>query len=127
VTRRTAQIFVLVCSLLLALLSPGVTRAGAFDINDSSWEGCSELLAIARAEIGTARVMPLAVIDWEQVRPEDGVIALHPLQPMDADETAAFMKAGGRLAIIDDYGRGNETLRRFHIERASPPSRPAHW
>jgi hypothetical protein len=126
VTRRTAQILLLVCSLLLALLSPGVTRAGAFDINDSSWEGCSELLAIARAELGAARVVPLAVIDWEQVRPEDGVIALHPLQPMDADETAAFMKAGGRLAIIDDYGRGNETLRRFHIERSSPPSRPAH-
>lgn len=124
-TRRTAQIFAHFCSVLLALLCPRVARAGAFDINDTSWEGCSELLEIARAELGTARVVPLAVVDWEQVRPEDGVIALHPLQPMDADETAAFMKAGGRLAIIDDYGRGNETLRRFHIERASPPSRPA--
>lgn len=123
VTRRTA--LVLLSSLLLALLCPRVARGGAFDINDTSWEGCSELLEIARAELGTSRVVPLAVVDWDQVRPEDGVIALHPLQPMDADETAAFMKAGGRLAIVDDYGRGNETLRRFHIERSSPPSRPA--
>ncbi len=100
-------------------------RAAAFDVSDTSWEGCSELLDIARAELGNVRVVPLAVIDWDQVKPEDGVLALHPLQGMDADETAAFMKAGGRLAIIDDYGRGDDTLRRFHIERTSPPSRPA--
>ncbi|MEZ4298891.1 MAG: DUF4350 domain-containing protein [Polyangiaceae bacterium] len=107
------------------LLAPRTVRAGAFDFNDTSWEGCSDLLEIARSELGASRVVPLAVIDWEQVRPEDGVLALHPMQPMDAEETSAFMKAGGRLAIVDDYGRGNETLRRFHIERASPPSRPA--
>lgn len=124
-TRRTARTFLLVLSLLaLALGAPGA-HAAAFDINDTSWEGCSELLDIARTELGAAHVVPLAVVDWEQVRPEDGVLALHPLQAMDADETAAFMKAGGRLAIIDDYGRGDDTLRRFHIERASPPSRPA--
>lgn len=111
--------------VLLSLFLKKDARAEAFDINDTSWEGCSELLEIARSELGSARVVPLAVIDWDQVHPEDGVIALHPLQPMDADETAAFMKSGGRLAIVDDYGRGNETLRRFHIERASPPARPA--
>lgn len=124
-TRRIALALATISSVLFALLCPGAARGAAFDINDTSWEGCSELLEIARAELGAARVVPLAVIDWDQVRPEDGVIALHPLQPMDADETAAFMKAGGRLAIVDDYGRGNETLRRFHIERSSPPSRPA--
>ena len=43
---------------------------------------------------------------------------------MDAEETTAFMKSGGRLAILDDYGLGDETLRRFHIERTSAPSRP---
>lgn len=125
VTRRTAHCLLGLTWLVLAFLCPAGVRAAAFDINDTSWEGCSELLEIARAELGTARVVPLAVIDWDQVRPEDGVIALHPMQAMDADETAAFMKAGGRLAIVDDYGRGNETLRRFHIERSPPPSRPA--
>lgn len=125
VTQRTARTLVLVLSMLIGSLSPGRASAAAFEINDTSWEGCSELLDIARAEIGNARVVPVAVLDWEQVRPEDGVLALHPLQAMDADETAAYMKAGGRLAIVDDYGRGDDTLRRFHIERASPPTRPA--
>lgn len=128
VTQRTAHTrfsLVLALAAIFALLAPGSALAAAFDINDSSWEGCSELLDVARAELGAARVVPVAVIDWEQVRPEDGVLALHPLQGMDAEETTAFMKAGGRLAIIDDYGRGDDTLRRFHIERTSAPGRPA--
>ncbi|MBK8256635.1 MAG: DUF4350 domain-containing protein [Polyangiaceae bacterium] len=125
VTHRTARLLVVFCVALVAALIPGRAHAGAFDVNDTSWEGCSDLLEIARGELGASRVVPLAVVDWEQIHPEDGVLALHPMQPMDAEETSAFMKAGGRLAIIDDYGRGNETLRRFHIERASPPARPA--
>lgn len=126
VTQRTARtLFVVLTAIVVLFCKPRPARAAAFDVSDTSWEGCSELLDIARAELGNVRVVPLAVIDWDQVKPEDGVLALHPLQGMDADETAAFMKAGGRLAIIDDYGRGDDTLRRFHIERTSAPSRPA--
>ena len=99
-------------------------RASAFDVSDGTWEGGSELLEIARAELGPARVRAVAVLNWDEVQPEDGVLALHPLQAMDPDDTAAFMKAGGRLAILDDYGRGDETLARFHIDRIPPPSRP---
>jgi len=43
---------------------------------------------------------------------------------MDPEETEAFVRAGGRLAIVDDYGRGDETLRRFSIERTTLPTRP---
>jgi hypothetical protein len=63
-------------------------------------------------------------LNWEDVQPEDGVLVLHPLQSMDPDDTTAFMKAGGRLAILDDYGLGDETLSRFHIDRIPPPLRP---
>ena len=109
---------------MAAILASADARAGAFDVNDTGWEGASELLEIARSELGATRVQAVAVLNWDEVQPEDGVLAIHPLQPMDADETSAFMKAGGRLAILDDYGLGDETLRRFHIERAPAPSRP---
>jgi hypothetical protein len=99
-------------------------HGAAFELNDTGWEGESELLEIARAELGSARVLPVAVLNWDEVQPEDGVLAIHPLQAMDENDTAAFMKAGGRLAILDDYGRGDETLGRFHIDRIPPPSRP---
>ncbi|WP_437668611.1 DUF4350 domain-containing protein [Sorangium sp. So ce131] len=117
-------------SLLAALtaivvtLAPARAAGGPFDVNDTTWEGCSEFLEIARAELGVARVHPVAVLDWSEVNAEDGVLVLHPLQTLDADETTAFMKAGGRLAIVDDYGRGDDTLRRFQIERIPTPARP---
>lgn len=106
------------------ILASAEARAGAFDVNDTGWEGASELLEIARTELGAPRVQAIAVLNWDEVQPEDGVLAIHPLQPMDADDTTAFMKAGGRLAILDDYGLGDETLKRFHIERAPAPTRP---
>src|SRR6185295_6915424 len=111
--------------LLLAasIVIPRRARAAAFDINDTGWEGASELLEIARGELGAARVQAVAVLNWDDVQPEDGVLAIHPLQPMDAEETTAFMKAGGRLAILDDYGLGSETLQRFRIDRIPAPLR----
>ncbi len=103
---------------------PGDAWAGAFDVADTSWEGGSAFLEIARQELGEARVKPVAVIDWSAVGPEDGVLVLHPLVDMDPDDSTAFMKAGGRLAVLDDYGRGDTILERFRIERTSAPTRP---
>ncbi|MFO0761019.1 MAG: DUF4350 domain-containing protein [Byssovorax sp.] len=122
--RVSAPVLLRLLLLVALLLSPGAARAGAFDVNDAGWEGSSELLEIARTELGPTRVVTVAVLNWEEVQAEDGVLAIHPLQAMDADETTAFMKAGGRLAIVDDYGLGEETLRRFHIERMPAPTRP---
>ncbi len=111
-------------ALLVVFAMPRDARAGAFEISDTGWEGCSELLEIARGELGAARVSAVGVLNWDEVQPEDGVLVLHPLIPMDADDTTGFMKAGGRLAILDDYGSGDETLSRFRIERVPPPARP---
>lgn len=108
-----------------ALTHAASARAEAFDVSDTGWEGCSELYDIARAELGPARVAAVGVLNWAEVGPDDGVLALHPEQPMAPEETAAFMKAGGRLAVLDDYGRGDETLARFHIERVPAPTHPA--
>lgn len=116
-------------ALLLALVLcavPRDARAAAFDVGDTSWEGGSELFEIARSELGAARVKAVAVLDWNEVTPEDGVLAIHPLQAMDPDDVASFMKAGGRLAVLDDYGEGEQTLSRFHIYRVPPPARPVH-
>jgi hypothetical protein len=110
--------------MLAVLVDPRDVHAAAFEVGDAGWEGASELLDIARGELGAARVRAVSVLDWSDVQPEDGVLVVHPLQPMDADDTAAFMKAGGRLAILDDYGEGEQTLSRFHIYRVPAPSRP---
>ncbi|WP_437302012.1 DUF4350 domain-containing protein [Sorangium sp. So ce388] len=122
--RVTCRSFSVALVALMALLAPARTASAAFDVNDPSWEGCSEFLEIARAELGVARVHAVAVLDWSEVGPEDGILVLHPLQALDGDDTTSFMKAGGRLAIVDDFGRGDDTLRRFQIERIPTPARP---
>lgn len=122
---RAGARFVLGCALAASIaLACRSARAEAFDVGDTTWEGCSELLGIARAELGQSRVVPVGVLDWKDVSPSDGVLVLHPMHGVSPDDSAAFLKAGGRLAILDDYGRGDETLARFRIQRAPMPARP---
>jgi hypothetical protein len=112
-------------ALLLASLATTDARADHFEVADSGWQGGSELYDIARAELGASRVRAVGVLDWSELTPDDGVLALHPVRPLDADDSAAFMKAGGRLAVLlDEDGAGEDTLARFHIYRVPPPSRP---
>jgi len=120
---RRKHVFALLAASSLGLMTQSASGS-AFDVSDASWEGCSELYQLAVDELGEGRVKAVAVLDWSEVGASDGVLVLHPLQSMDPEETTAFMKAGGRLAIVDDYGRGDETLRRFQIERTTLPSRP---
>jgi len=115
-------------AIALALfLSAGLARAGAFELNDAGWEGCAELLHLMREELGRERVIVAATLDWEKLKPTDGVLVLHPTQAIDAEEAAAFMKAGGRLAIVDDFGRGEKLLAHFKIHRRSLPSFPQRY
>ncbi len=110
--------------VVLGVLTPRRAEAAAFDLNDASWEGCTELLGLARELLDDDRVVISATLDWEQVEAEDGILVLHPVKPMDAEEAAAFMKAGGRMAILDDYGKGDQLLEHFKITRRTMPSRP---
>jgi hypothetical protein len=101
------------------------TQAGPFDVADDSWEGGAQLYEIAKTELGPERVRPVATLDWSELGPDDGLLVMHPEASLDAGEASEFMKLGGRLAVVDDFGRGVELLRRFKIERVSAPSKPA--
>lgn len=109
---------------LATLLHGAHARADAFDLGDATWEGCSELVSIAKAELGASRVEVRGTLDWSKLSADDGVLLLHPTRAVDSEEATAFMKAGGRLALLDDYGKSDELLRRFQIERISLPTRP---
>ncbi len=99
-------------------------EAAPFDIADTAWEGLSEFYEIAKKELGPERVKPVATLDWSTVKPDDGILVLHPTDPVDAQEASEFMKMGGRVAILDDFGRGDDLLKRFKIERVRMPGKP---
>jgi hypothetical protein len=119
--RRGGPLWWLVVALLLRVPS---AEAAAFEVKDTSWEGCSTFLDIARAEVGERRAIPLSHLDWSDLKPEDALLLLHPEHALSGDKLAAFLGDGGRAAVVDDYGAGDEILERFQIERVPAPSRP---
>ncbi len=123
---RVIRVALLVVSVLVAgLASPRSARAAEpFDPNGADWEGCSSFVQIAQQELGAARVVVTDELDYEALSPSDGVILLHPLGAFDLDELSHFMRLGGRVALLDDFGDGDALLDRFSIQRGPAPSDP---
>jgi len=96
----------------------------AFEVADTGWEGASELLALAREKLGPGRVEPVARLDYSALTPKDGVLLLHPEAELDADQLSAFLAAGGRVAVLDDFGAGAAVLARYRVHRIQAPLRP---
>jgi hypothetical protein len=100
-------------------------EAAPFDLKGEDWEGLSQLLHTAELELGSARTVPTSTLDLHRLDPADAVVLIHPTREIDVDELAAFMRAGGRVVLLDDYGTGDELLAKFDIRRRPLPGRPA--
>jgi hypothetical protein len=108
----------------LALLVQTAELRAAFEYGDESWEGTSELLALARSQLGEERVKLVAQLDYSKLTPKGALVVLHPETRLNYEQVGAFLKGGGRLAVLDDHGRAGELLSRFQIHRVSAPLRP---
>ena len=104
-----------------AALAVSRVALAAFDTNDTSWEGGSELFELAKKRLGRDRLEIAATLDYSKLSPKDGVVILHPDVPLDYTELSAFLRAGGRLALLDDHGTGDKFLARFQIYRVRAP------
>lgn len=108
----------LLCVTLRAIAAP-------FDLTGTDWEGGAELVRLARAELGAARVVPTGTIDFGDLKPDDGLLLLYPERSLDVDEITRFMRAGGRVILLDDFGRGEGLLQSFGMKRVPAPRHPA--
>jgi hypothetical protein len=115
----------LVLALVLPLALPAPAWGKGLEVSDSSWEGTSELYALAQQELGKARIEVLASIDYEHLTKDDGLLVLHPEVELDYNELSAFLRAGGRMAVLDDRGEAAHFLARFQIHRVEAPRAPA--
>jgi hypothetical protein len=123
---RSALRFSVAAGLILgAVASAKVAFAKAFEVSDSSWEGTSELYALAQQDLGKARVQVLASLDYEHLSKDDSVLVLHPEVELDYNELSGFLRAGGRMAVLDDRGEAEHFLARFQIHRVEAPRNPA--
>jgi hypothetical protein len=85
----------------------------------------ADLALLARSEIGADRVAITRHLDLERLSPSDALLVVHPQGHLDVGELEAFMRAGGRVALFDDYGSGSELLAHFGIRRLPLPAVPS--
>jgi len=110
---------------LIALTLVASASAKSFEIADTTWEGTSEFYALAQQDLGKARVEVVATIDYDHLGKDDGLLILHPEVELDYNELSAFLRAGGRMAVLDDRGQAARFLARFQIRRIEAPAHPA--
>lgn len=115
----------MVAALASAATAGAVPGHGAFRFNDAGWEGTSEMLELARQSLGASRIRILAAIDYDELKPEDGLLIVHPTLRLDRVQLSRFLLAGGRVALLDDYGEGASLLEHFQMRRVPAPLRPA--
>jgi hypothetical protein len=113
-----------VSALLFVLAHTTNGLAEPFDPADQGWEGTSGFVTLAREVFGAQRVSITRQLAWDRLEPTDALIVIHPTRPLDFDQASAFLDSGGRLALLDDHGRGAALLTRFRIHRKSAPSDP---
>lgn len=118
---RGALVAALACVLTLA----HGARAAPFDLEGDDWEGAQELVQLARAELGGAKVVATKRVDFRDLTPDDALVLLYPERPLDVNEMGKFMRAGGRIILLDDFGRGESLLTSFGLGRVPIPRRPA--
>jgi hypothetical protein len=121
----TTRTFLVAALLALTSAYAAVVHAKPFDLSGSDWEGCADFAQIARDELGNARVVVVANrLDMRELKREDAVVLLHPERALDPESLASFMRHGGRVVLLDDYGTGDRLLSHFGIQRVPAPQRP---
>src|SRR5450432_1037354 len=120
---RKARISVTAGLIFLSLAAAALAKS--FEIADTGWEGTSEFYALAQEDLGKARVEVVASIDYERLTKDDGLLILHPEVELDYNELSAFLRAGGRMAVLDDRGEGAHFLARLQTHRVEAPRHPA--
>jgi hypothetical protein len=113
----------LMCVLLFAV--EGTALSSPLSPGGEDWEGLSQLVRTAQAELGPQRVVVTSTLDLGTLRRADALFLVHPERALDAEELTIFMRAGGRIILLDDYGTGDGLLAHFGVRRVPLPERPA--
>jgi hypothetical protein len=117
--RTALAISAALAALVACMSAPGRVRADAdYDPASDAWNGLSQLVAAAR-DIDV-RVETPTRLDIGTLAPGDGLLIVYPTAPLPVDAIGAFLKAGGRAALADDYGTGAALLTAYQITRRAP-------
>ncbi len=111
----------------LSGLDDAVSVGRDFHISHKGWNGLSDFATLA-ADLGC----PIEVrrtLDYGALDGQDVLLFLHPETAIDESNLLAFLAAGGRAVLADDYGQSSGVLGRLGISRRTsslPPGTPRY-
>jgi hypothetical protein len=84
-----------------------------------AWDGLERLIALAAEnEITLTRVHTLAL---SKVTARDSLLIIGPRKHLPVSSLSAFLREGGRVALLDDFGSGGRFLAAYQVERDEAP------
>lgn len=86
-----------------------------FAPGSEAWNGLEAFVSLALASGHVVEIPP--EVDVDALQTDDALVIIHPTGPLPVAELTRFLRAGGRLAIVDDYGTGDRLLGTFQIAR----------
>jgi len=84
------------------------------------WDGLEELRVVAAQdgiELVVAESQSLSAL-----QATDALLLVGPRMQMPVPEVAAFLREGGRVALLDDIGSGARMLATYQVQRERPPT-----
>jgi hypothetical protein len=99
-----------------------------FHPKSTEWDGLADFAQVVDEvqSSHTARNVSWGgVLDYAALKPEDALLLIHPETEPDVESLSRFLREGGRVLLLDDYGAGDVVLRHFGMERIAAPYQPA--
>jgi hypothetical protein len=105
--------------LVGTLLAAGSCLFGTLAQAQPAWDGLERLAALADA----AHVELLAprALSLSQVSGRDALLMVNPQRPLPVGALSTFLREGGRIALLDDFGSGGRFLAAYQVERLPAP------
>jgi hypothetical protein len=105
--------------LATALLASVACWPGGRARAQPAWDGLERLVALADA----AHVELLAprTLSLSQVSERDALLLVNPQRPLPVGALSTFLREGGRIALLDDFGSGGRFLSAYQVERLPAP------
>lgn len=125
IRRRLVVVWIYVAAASLVLLTSFVARAAPYGFQDEGWEGLTELIRVISTAVDRDNVRPVTALAWDRLEACDALLVIYPRTPLEQHEMLQFLRAGGRIGVLDDFGASDKNLQHFQIKRIPAPSKPA--
>lgn len=95
---------------------PPAAIADDYDPNSTAWNGLHTFVGLVSG-LGF-ELHPVGALEWGELDDRDVLIVMYPLQRLDPARLAAFVQAGGKVVVADDFGEAGDALSRLGLLRA---------